>query len=96
MKRRHIFSLVLAFALTFMVRALALGCSVCLDGADGHDPLTDAFNWSVLFLMAMPYAIVAAIAGWIFYRHRSARKQEMLEKKTPVLHLAWNDKESGR
>src|SRR5215471_10413701 len=96
MNRRDILSIVSTLALTFMVPALALGCSVCLGGADGNDPLTDAFNWSVLFLMAMPYATVGSIAGWIFYRHRSARKQEMPEKKTPVLHLAWNDKESGR
>jgi hypothetical protein len=96
MNRRDILLVVSALALPFMVPALALGCSVCLGGADGNDPLTDAFNWSVLFLMAMPYATVGAIAGWIFYRHRSARKQEMPEEKTPVLHLAWNDKESGR
>lgn len=96
MNRRDILSVVSALALTFMLPALALACSVCLGGADGNDPLTDAFNWSVLFLMAMPYATVGSIAGWIFYRHCSARKQEIPETKTPVLHLAWNDKESGR
>ncbi len=29
-----------------------------------------AFNWSILFLMAAPYAIVGALGGWIFYRYR--------------------------
>jgi hypothetical protein len=96
MNRRAIFWAVSALTVTLIVPALALACSVCLGGADGNDPLTDAFNWSVLFLMAMPYAIVGSIGGWIFYRHRSVRKREMPEKKAPLLRLAWNDKESGR
>lgn len=83
-------------SVTLFVPGLALACSVCLGGADGNDRLMDAFNWSVLFLMAMPYATVGSIAGWIFYRHRKVRKREVPEKEAPMLRLAWNEKESGR
>ena len=40
-------------------------CSVCVTGAG--DPTADAFNWSVLFLMATPYAVVGSIAGGLFF-----------------------------
>ena len=31
------------------------------------------FNWSILFLMAVPYAVVGAVGGWLFYRYRAGR-----------------------
>jgi hypothetical protein len=34
--------------------------------------VTRAFSWSILFLMAAPYTIVASIAGFLFYMHRRA------------------------
>ncbi|TMA13418.1 MAG: hypothetical protein E6J89_01465 [Deltaproteobacteria bacterium] len=97
MNRRVVLLVALGLALVLIVPAVTFACSVCLGGADGYDPLTDAFNWSVLFLMAMPYAVVGSIAGWIFYSYRSAvKKRGLLKKKAPALRLAWNHKESGR
>jgi hypothetical protein len=97
MNRRMVFLIAFGFALVLIVPAVTFACSVCLGGVDGHDPLTDAFNWSVLFLMAMPYAVVGSIAGWIFYMYRSAaRKRGLPRKKAPALRLAWTHKESGR
>src|SRR3990167_6556787 len=60
---------VLASALFFPV--IVLACAVCVSGA-ADDPLTDAFNWSVLFLMATPYTVVGSVAGWLVYTHRRA------------------------
>lgn len=76
---------------------LALACAVCVTGA-ADDPVTDAFKWSVLFLMATPYTIVGSIAGWLVYTHwrAAAKKSGGLKKKTPFLRLAWIYKESGR
>jgi hypothetical protein len=97
MNHRVAFLSAFASALVLIVPAVTFACSVCLGGADGHDHLTNAFNWSVLFLMAMPYAVVASIAGWLFYSYRSAiRKRGSPKKKAPALRLAWNHKESGR
>lgn len=70
-------------------------CAVCVTGAG--DPTTDAFNWSVLFLMAMPYLVVGSIAGGLFYAYRrTAGKREPGQTAEPLAHLVWNDKESGR
>jgi hypothetical protein len=76
--------------------AAARACAVCIGGAAG-DRLTDAFNWSVLFLMAMPYSILAAVAGFFYYNHRRAAKKSGAKiEATPVFNFAWLHKESGR
>jgi hypothetical protein len=68
-----------------------------LTGVSPDDPLTDAFNWSVLFLMAMPYAVVGSIGGWLFYTYRrEAKRRSGPRKKAPILHLAWIHRESGK
>ncbi len=36
--------------------------------------IAEAFNWTVVFLMAMPYATLAGCAGWIIYRYTRAQK----------------------
>ncbi|HEY7317125.1 MAG TPA: hypothetical protein VIE89_06095 [Candidatus Binatia bacterium] len=75
--------------------AIANACAVCWAGDGG--PIEQAFNWSVLFLMAAPYAVVGSIAGWLFYSHRrSAPKREKAEPVQPLVQLALNPEESGR
>ena len=85
---------VLASVVAFPMAVFA--CAVCVSGA-ADDPLTDAFNWSVLFLMATPYTVVGSVAGWLVYTHRraAAKKNGGFKKKTPFLSLAWIHKESG-
>jgi heme/copper-type cytochrome/quinol oxidase subunit 2 len=76
--------------------AVAQACAVCIGGAAG-DRLTDAFNWSVLFLMAMPYTILFSVIGFFFYSYRRAAKKTRGEtEKGRPLRLAWIHKESGR
>ena len=43
-----------------MLPAIAQACAVCFSGDD--DTVTHAFNWSVGFLLAAPYAIGGTIA----------------------------------
>ena len=83
-------------AMVLMTNPLAVyACAVCVTGAG--DPTADAFNWSVLFLMAMPYLVVGSIAGGLFYTYRrTAAKREQAQTVEPLVHLAWNEKESGR
>ena len=70
-------------------------CSVCVTGAG--DPTADAFNWSVLFLMATPYLVVGSIAGSLFLAYRrAAAKREQPETTEPLVYLVGNDKESER
>ena len=95
MRQRIIFGLVSVWTAYFSMPTLAYACSVCWAGDTG--PTADAFNWSVIFLMAAPYTVVGSIAGWLFYTHRrSAAKQEKNETAEGLVHLTWNPKESGR
>ena len=77
------------------VPAIANACAVCWAGDGG--PVENAFNWSVLFLMAAPYTVVGSIAGGLFlaYRH-SVAKQGKNEAVQPLVQLALNPEESGR
>ena len=43
-------------------------CKTTLDGS--NDPLVGALNVSVLFMMAMPYAILGTVGGWIYFSSR--------------------------
>ena len=97
MLRRCFPSVISVLASALFFPAMVLACAVCVSGA-ADDPLTDAFNWSVLFLMATPYTVVGSVAGWLVYTHRraAAKKNGGLKKKTPFLSLAWIYKESGR
>lgn len=36
--------------------------------------IAEALNWTVVFLMAMPYATLAGCAGWIVYRYTRAHR----------------------
>ena len=96
MLRRCSSSGFLVLALLFPL--VAWPCAVCLTGAAANDPLADAFNWSVLFLMAAPYTIVGSIGGWLAYTNwrAAARRNGGPNRGAPVARLAWIDKESGR
>ena len=97
MLHRCFLSVISVSASALFFPGMALACAVCVSGA-ADDPLTDAFNWSVLFLMAMPYTVVGSVAGWLAYTHwrAAAKKDGGAKKKAPVLRLAWIHKENGR
>ena len=88
-------TLLLVGAAAFIAHPFALhACAVCITGAS--DPTTDAFNWSVLFLMATPYLVVGSIAvGLIFAYRRAVAKEKPMEAPERLVHLAWTEKETG-
>ena len=47
--------------------------------------IAEAFNWTVVFLMAMPYATMACCVGWIIYRYTRAHRAR--EGKPARLHI---------
>ena len=96
MKQGIIWAALFVAVATIAAAVAAHACAVCLNGAGG-ERLTDAFNWSVLFLMAMPYTVLVSIAGFLFYTHRRAvRKARGDIARAPILCLVWIHKESGR
>ena len=56
--------------LSFPGSALAQGCAMCstLVGGPG-DPLGRGMNTSILFLMAMPFAMTGSVGAWIAYMY---------------------------
>lgn len=78
-----------------LVPLAAQACAVCWIGAGSpeQDALARGFYWGVLFLMAMPFAVVASIGGWLWYAHRRCRGRR--RKETSVQGLAWTQQRSG-
>jgi hypothetical protein len=97
MKAPKIAALLFTLLGTLFARSPLLhACAVCLTGADGAS--ADAYDWSVLFLMTTPYLVVGSIAGCLVYAYRRAvarRSKDGAAEQAP-LHMAWNQKESGR
>jgi len=81
-----------------MLPAAAMACSVCFSGDD--DAVTHAFNWSVGFLLAAPYAIAGTIAGCLVIAYRrAAAKQAVLaelEAQEAINPLFWTQEESAK
>lgn len=96
MKRQQLLAaLVGGWAALASVPMISHACSVCLTGAG--DPTADAFNASVFFLMAMPYAVVGSIAGGLIFVYRRAlKRRDKAEGAQPVVHLTWKREGSGR
>jgi hypothetical protein len=74
---------VVAGALAWMLLAAvpaevaAQGCAMCATALGSpDDPLARGFYWSILLLIAAPYAVVGSIAGWLVYRYRVALRRE--------------------
>lgn len=48
--------------------ALAQGCAMCKTAIGGPaDPLARGINTSILFMMAVPFALFAVVGGWLTY-----------------------------
>ena len=51
--------------------AMAQGCAMCRTAVEGQDDaLSRALSASTLFLLAMPFAVVASVGGWLFFSLR--------------------------
>jgi hypothetical protein len=70
------FSLVsrsLLVGVVLVVPAAVEACAVCGTGPGvAGDPTARGFYWGILFLMAMPFAVVGSIGAWLVYRYWQA------------------------
>jgi hypothetical protein len=60
-----------ALALALLSAGRAVGCPMC-SAALEHDPVAEAFNWSILFLIAVPYTLLTLAGLWLYVSHRRA------------------------
>ena len=96
MKRNFAVVLAGAWMAFFGSPSLASACAVCLGGAG--DATTDAFKWSMVFLMAMPYMVAASIAGCLVYTYRRSAASEQRQEAVarPHAEFALYQEESAR
>lgn len=60
---------------TFIVVILPLSLEACPACKNLDEPIARGFNWSVIFLMAMPFTVVGVIGGSVFYSYRRTYKE---------------------
>ena len=50
----------------FVVLIVPVSLEACPGCKNLDDPINKGFNWSILFMMAMPFTVVGLIGGTIF------------------------------
>ena len=60
--------------------AAAQSCAMCASSFGPNEPVTRAFNSSILFLMAAPYSLfgTAAIVIYVLHRRAAARRLRLI------------------
>ena len=86
MIRRYLSFILLTIAM--LIPTVVSACPAC---NLIEDPIFRGFNWSILFLMAMPFVLVASIGAWVFFK---VRRDRGTQKEAPHLRLIWSKKES--
>jgi hypothetical protein len=69
MIRRYLSFILLTIAM--LIPTVVSACPAC---NLIEDPIFRGFNWSILFLMAMPFTVVGIIGGGVFYVYKRANK----------------------
>ena len=52
-----------------------------------NERIVEALNWTVVFLMAMPYVILASVVGWIFYHYTRSSRKKVIGQPGSNVHL---------
>lgn len=69
--------LVWASVLIFVVLIVPTYLEACPGCKDLDDPINKGFNWSILFLMAMPFTVFGLVGGTIFLHWNGYRLSVM-------------------
>jgi hypothetical protein len=83
----------LAVVLLLAARSVwAQSCAMCGSSFGQNDPVTRAFSWSILFLMATPYTIVGLIGAYLYFTYRRSSRRP----RANVVSLARPSAEDGQ
>ena len=73
----------LALALVCLIASVAAACPTCKEGLAQNDPQGEAiaagYYYSILFMMAMPFAILGTFGSLAYLSIRRAQRQQSLE-----------------
>lgn len=62
--------------LGFIILTIPITLEACPACKELDEPIAKGFNWSVLFMMAMPFAVFGAVGTTIFYHFKRANPNE--------------------
>jgi uncharacterized paraquat-inducible protein A len=70
----------LAIALVLLIASVAAACPNCKEGLAQNDPQGEAvaagYYYSILFMMAMPFAVLGTFGGMAYLSIRRARQNQ--------------------
>ena len=73
-----------AVALVLLIASVAAACPTCKEGLAQNDPhgraLAAGFGYSVLFMMSMPYLVLATFGSVAYLSIRRARQQALADE----------------
>ncbi|UUO08060.1 hypothetical protein M4951_07015 [Blastopirellula sp. J2-11] len=68
--KSHLASMMLAIAVVLIVQvSIAQACPTCKSGFG--ERYVNAYGWSIIFMMAMPFTLVGAFAAYVFWSIRT-------------------------
>ncbi len=75
---RSILLFIFVVVCLFVLGDVAQACPTCKDGMQ-NDPaaqsLVRGYQWSIIFMMSMPFSILGGIGGYFYYLIRKARAE---------------------
>lgn len=75
---RRILSLLVVLAVSFVSAAIAEACPTCKEALSGqakYGNLPQAYMWSILFMMSMPFLLLGSFGAYLYVLVRNARRQ---------------------
>ena len=66
--------LLLIFIIGFVISLVPGSLEACPACKNLDEPIARGFNWSVLFMMAMPFTVFGIVGGSVFFYYRRANK----------------------
>ena len=61
--------------LIFVIFIVPMSVEACPACKTLDDPIGKGFNWSILFLMAMPFTVFGLIGGTVYLHYRRANRK---------------------
>jgi heme/copper-type cytochrome/quinol oxidase subunit 2 len=72
--KRFISVAAMAIVLVLLCQATAMACPTCKDSlANGQSNLVHGYFWSILFMMSMPFLILAGLGSYFYWEVCRAR-----------------------
>ena len=66
--------------LVLVMLVVPMSLEACPGCKDLDDPINKGFNWSILFMMAMPFTVFGLVGATIFLNYRRANRKPINEE----------------